>query len=130
MQTNTDTNHSSYRIDHQSPWSKVKLIESVCIDLRDTLQMQRVRPKSGFERTRSYFESNLFSDTALRELQDNAGHANAENNDDDRNVMYGDVDVIGDAFFVATNRQFLLTGNKSLNRKSVRKLMLDDGEFF
>lgn len=120
--------NQSYRIDHHSPWSKVKLIESVCIDLHDVLQMQRVRPKSGFERTRSYFESNLFSDTALRELQDNTNRTNSAD-DDEKNVLYGDVEMIGDTFFVTTNRQFLLTGSKSLNRKSLRKLMLDDGKF-
>lgn len=123
----SDITNVGIRIDHQSPWSQVKLVQSACIDLHATLQTQRVRPKSGFERTRSYFESNLFSDTALRELQQDDGNSSKA---DDSNVLYGDLEVAGESFFVATNRQFLLTGScTALSGKSLRKILLDDGEF-
>lgn len=68
----TSTDLMNKRIEHQSLWSKVKLIQNKVIDLsasvRQMFQLKNVRrPTSkSFDKTRSYFESELFSDAALQ----------------------------------------------------------------
>lgn len=116
------------RIDHQSPWSKMKLIQIRSLDLRAILQTIIVRPKSGFEKTKSYFENDLFSDAALRELQDR-DRVNDHRQPAQMDLLCFDLEFHKDSFYIATNQKFLLTGNRSLLRQSFRKIMLnDDGE--
>lgn len=70
---------SKQRIDHRSDWSNVKLIQNKLIDLRPHIQSQRMLTKttprptsssmSSFDEIHSHFESGLFDDAALHELQ-------------------------------------------------------------
>lgn len=55
--------------------SRVKLIKSITIDLNTNtspkiMEKENVKRKSAFEKTRYYFENDLFSDKVLRELQE------------------------------------------------------------
>lgn len=118
---------NSTRIDHQSAWSRVKLTHSKTIDLRQSIETfvskkVRKRPKSGFEKTKSYFNSDLFNDTALQELQEN------NQNEDKLLTKFCCValELSADGVFVATNENFLLFGRKSFKTDAFRKIQIDD----
>lgn len=126
----TSLSMSENRIDHQSPWSAIKLIQSNSIDLQCIIMQSsnKKRPKSGFDKTRSYFESNLFSDAALRELQE-------INNEDGlplmdvRDFRCTDLAIDSDGFCVATNKRYLIFGQKSMHPDSIRKTIIDESMF-
>lgn len=114
------------RIDHQSLWSKVKLIQNKAIDLRSSVRqmpaMKMSRPTSkSFDKTRSYFESELFSDTALRELHEmNAGEEKILTN-----FRCTDIELTSEGILISTNENFLLFGRKSFKNESFRRIQID-----
>lgn len=65
------TKHSA--LDYVHVKSRVKLMKNITIDLNmstKTEENENIRKKSSFEKTRYYFENDLFSDKVLRELQE------------------------------------------------------------
>ncbi|KAJ6647290.1 Cytoplasmic dynein 2 intermediate chain 1 [Pseudolycoriella hygida] len=115
------------KIDHRSPWSKTQLIQSNIIDLTSTNLTGKVRPKSGFEKKKMYFESNLFNDVALRELQNIDSQKMLSDQTD--NFRCVDMECHEDVVVVATNKSFLIFVAASLNRNSLRRLMIDESNF-
>lgn len=85
------------------------------------------RPRSGYEKTRSYFESNLFSDSALQQL-----HAINGKHDDPLQspILCLALEFTNDAFYVATNKKFILFGTKSFHKDAIRKIVVDQTNFF
>lgn len=117
----------SNRIDHQSTWSTIKLNQSKCIDLRMSIETfirkkYQKRPRSGFKKTQSYFESDLFNDSVLQELQDN--------NQMEEKILTKfcctAMEISTDSIFVATNENFLLYGKKSMRENAFQKIQIDD----
>lgn len=115
------------RLDHRSPWSTVKLVQSNIIDLRDqwTTMIIDNRPKSAFQKTRSYFESNLFSDSALQELNNISNNRSTTSSDDLVPLRCIDLEVIEDRYYVATNKKYLIAGTESLHKDSLRRIAMD-----
>lgn len=120
------SNLANKRIDHQSLWSKVKLIQNKAIDLRASIKqmpaMKMSRPTSkSFDKTRSYFESELFNDTALRELHEmNAGEEKILTN-----FRCTDIELTSEGILISTNENFLLFGRKSFKNESFRRIQID-----
>lgn len=119
--------YNERKIDHRSPWSKTQLIQSNVIDLASANLSKKVRPKSGFEKKKMYFESNLFSDAALRELHD--FDVEKDLMDHSEHFRCLDMECHDDGIVVATNKSFLIFIGTSLSRDSLRKLFIDDGNF-
>lgn len=115
------------KIDHRSPWSKIQLIQSNIIDIASINLNKKLRPKSGFEKKKMYFESNLFNDAALRELHD--FDARKDLLDQSESVRYVDMEFHEDEVAIATNKSFLIFVSTSLNRDSFRKILIDDSNF-
>lgn len=121
-----NTDPMNKRIEHQSLWSKVKLIQNKVIDLsasvRQMFQLKRVRPTSkSFDKTRSYFESELFSDAALQELH-------RKNTDEDKlltTFRCTAIELTSDGILISTNENFLLLGRKSFKNESFRRIQID-----
>lgn len=118
------------RIEHQSLWSKVKLIQNKVIDLsasvRQMFELKRARPTSkSFDKTRSYFESELFSDVALQELH----RMNAA---DDEKLLTTfrctSIELTRDGILISTNENFLLLGRKSFKNESFRRIQIDSSK--
>lgn len=117
------------RIEHQSLWSKVKLIQNKVIDLsasvRQMFQLKRARPTSkSFDKTRSYFESELFSDAALQELH-------RMNTDEDKlltTFRCTAIELTSDGILISTNENFLLLGRKSFKNESFRRIQIDSSK--
>lgn len=110
--------------DHRSPWSTVHLYQSGYIELFTAIPLiaYSVRPKSGFQKNRSYFESNLFDDSVLQEL-----HEISANNDDSGTMHFLDLELIdGDRFIVSTNMNVIIIGACSLHPDSIRKIIISD----
>ena len=114
------------KIDHQSPWSKIKIIQSNSIDLRSIILTSKraKRPKSGFDKTRSYFESNLFTDAALQELHENDKSSSSDQVT--RAFRCTAFEFSLDKFFVATNWKFLIFGMKSLHQSGTTKVLINE----
>lgn len=130
LKTNSYINSESYnerKIDHRSPWSKIQLIQNNIIDLGATNLTKKIRPKSGFEKKKMYFESNLFSDATLRELHDLDVQKGLM--DHSENFRCVDMEYYDDAVVVATNKSFLILVAISLSRDSLRKLLIDESNF-
>lgn len=123
--------HSTYsescterKIDHRSPWNKIQLIQSNIMDLASINLNKKVRPKSGFEKKKLYFESNLFSDAALRELHD--FDAQKGFSDQSETFRCVDLEYHDDGAVIATNKSFLFFVPISLNKDGLRKIFVDE----
>lgn len=117
---------SNKRIDHQSIWSKVKLVQNKVIDLRSSVrqmvQLKMSRPTSkSFDTTRSYFESELFSDSALQELHE----MNAIEEKILTNFRCTAIELTTEGILISTNENFLLYGRKSFKNESFRRIQID-----
>lgn len=116
----------SKRIDHQSMWSKIKLVQNKSIDLRQSigrrldLLLERPTSSKSFDKTRSYFESELFSDAALQELQQNGPVEPKFINSFGCSAL----ELTHEGILVATNENFLLFGRKSFKNESFRKIQI------
>ncbi|KAG4071946.1 hypothetical protein HA402_006107 [Bradysia odoriphaga] len=122
--TNLDI-YNERRIDHRSPWSKVQLVQSSIIDLTSmNLNNRKARPKSGFDKKKMYFESNLFNDAALRELHDI--DARKDLSDQSEKFRCVDMEYHEDGIVIATNKSFVIFVATSLNRDSLRKVFIDE----
>lgn len=117
---------SKKRIDHSSLWSKIELIQNKVIDLKQsisrTLQTKLSRPTSSvFDKTRSYFESEVMSDAALRELQ--------EMNSIETKTLTGfhciGMEMSSEGILITTNENFLFFGRKSFKSESFRRIQVD-----
>lgn len=123
----TDLSHK--RIDHQSIWSKVKLIQNKAIDLRSSvrqmIQLKMSRPTSkSFDKTRSYFESELFSDSALQELHE----MNAIEEKIVTTFRCTAIELTNEGILISTNENFLLFGRKSFKNESFRRIQIDSNK--
>lgn len=101
-------------------FSNIKLIQSNIFDLRPILMKDRP-PRNNFERKLSYFESDLFSDAALRELQ---GKDRAK--DADVVILCTDFEATAEGYFVGTNKPFMLFFNKSPARDNIIKIPVEE----
>lgn len=114
------------RIDHQSEWSNVKLIQNKLIDLRPHAQssthFRQSRPtSSSFDKTRSYFESDLFEDAALQELQS----TNQMYRKCSTNFRCVALELTRDGILIATNENCILFGRKTMRSETFHKLQID-----
>lgn len=128
--TGVYTDLVSKRIDHQSLWSKVKLIQNKVIDLRASVrqmpsQLKLSRPTSkSFDKTRSYFESELFSDAALQELH----QMNADEEKLLTTFRCTAIELTSEGILISTNENFLLFGRKSFKNESFRRIQVDSNK--
>lgn len=124
--TNLNIELTEKRIDHQSEWSNVKLIQNKLIDLRPHAQssthFRQIRPtSSSFDKTRSYFESDLFNDAALQELQ-TTNHIDRKYFTNFRCVA---LELTRDGILIATNENCILFGRKTMRSETFHKLQID-----
>lgn len=113
-------------IDHQSSWSAVKLVQSKVVDLRPRIQStfrqtaERIT-SAAFAKTRSYFENDLFTDTALQELQSINGAETRQLSD----VRCVALEVNNGGVFVASSENFIVYGRRTLKPETFRKVQID-----
>lgn len=104
----------------------MKLTQTKLIDLRPSIEplirLRLARPtSSAFEKTRSYFENDLFNDTALRELQE----LNRVETKCLTDFTFTTMELTHEGILIATNANFLLFGRKSFKNEKFRRLKID-----
>lgn len=109
-----------------SPWSRIKFVRSTSIDLRQKFNTLK-RRKSQFEKTRSYFENDIFSDDVLKELN---GNSDVEKELNQRDVRMTDFEINSEGFYIGTNKNFIYFLPKSLKIENSRKIILDESKNF
>lgn len=86
------------------------------------LKLKMTRPTSkSFDKTRSYFESELFDDAALQELH----NMNADENKLLTTFRCTAIELTTEGILISTNENFLLFGRKSFKNESFRRIQID-----
>lgn len=122
-------------LDYTHIKSRVKLIKNLTIDLNvasKSIDEGKVRKKSAFEKTRYYFENDLFSDKVLKELQEiDTSRLNKAKSPliDDQLMRFNNLAVNLNEIFVATDLNFILAVSRlNLSDKS-RKIFTNSSSF-
>lgn len=110
--------------------SNVRLVKNLTIDLNPSpaVKIGNVR-KSSFEKTRYYFENDLFDDKVLRELQEiNTTKVNQKDKLlRDESQMFCDFDVDNKEFLVATDSNYVLAKSRmNFNAKDRKIAIVED----
>lgn len=128
--TGVDTSlQNRKRIDHQSAWSSIKLTQTKVLDLRpifgQSLIMPNMRPNSSeFNKTRSYFENELYSDVALQQLQE----MDTDQTKLLTNFRCTALQVTDSGILIATNENCFLHTRKTLKANTVRFIHIDENK--
>lgn len=75
-----------------------------------------------FNKTRSYFENDLFDDTALQELQDPKNEINKKYFTNFRCIA---LELTRDGILIATNENYILFGRKTMRSETFQKFLID-----
>ncbi|CAD7088791.1 unnamed protein product [Hermetia illucens] len=111
-------------MEYNSPSARFKLTQSAVYNLRDYLSQKMSRPKSSFDKTRSYFENDLFSDNALKELQE----TNNKPSSDLSGLRFTGFDVGIERIYISTNRDFIISCTKTLKPEKFRKIVFENSK--
>lgn len=115
--------------------SRVKLIKNLTIDLNlasKNVDESQVRRKSAFEKTRYYFENDLFNDKVLKELQeiDSSRISKAKSPlIDDQLMRFNNLAVNLNEIFVATDLNFILAISRLNLSDNSRKIFTNNSSF-
>lgn len=106
--------------------SRLRLMKNLVIDLNVAVEKKEVRRKSAFEKTRYYFENDLFSDKVLKELQeiDSSRMGKEKTSFGDEDLMrFNDCAVTLNEILIASDSNFILALSRlNLGSKS-RKIL-------
>lgn len=109
-----------------SPWARVKLIQSSIVSLRDYLESKSLQQKSHFDKTKTLFQNNIYSDEALREvLHDN----NSVTETSSLGLRFSALECNSEHIYVATNRNFILACSKTLKPERFRRIAINESKF-
>lgn len=119
--------YSRKRIEHQSTWSTIQLAQTKVLDLRPvfghSLKAMNTRPtSSAFDKTRSYFENDLYNDLALQQLQ----QLHADNVKLLTSFRCTALELSNSAILITTNENFVLFVRKSFKDSSVQCIQIDE----
>uniref|UniRef100_A0A1B0GBI9 WD repeat-containing protein 60 n=1 Tax=Glossina morsitans morsitans TaxID=37546 RepID=A0A1B0GBI9_GLOMM len=110
--------------EYNSPWARVKLIQSAIIQLKDYLECKNARlPFNSFKQTQNLFEQNIYSDKALREIGAQKGLKKLL-----QNVTFQSLDVGSETIYICTNHNYILCCPKSLKPESFRRITLNESD--
>jgi hypothetical protein len=115
--------------------SRVKLIKNLTIDLNSspkTTEKETIKRKSAFEKTRYYFENDLFSDKVLRELQeiDTNRLSKTKNNYGDHELMkFNDCAVSLNEIFAASDMNYIVALSRLNLGDKTRKIFTNQSSF-
>ncbi|XP_070496233.1 cytoplasmic dynein 2 intermediate chain 1 isoform X2 [Chironomus tepperi] len=118
--------------------SDVKLIKNMSIDMNQFLSTtsneneKNVRKKSAFEKTRYYFENDLFSDKVLKELQEiDTDRLQRSKNFMYRNEMFTatSFDLNYNELFISSDTNFIVAMSRLCLGDKARKIITNDSNF-
>jgi len=113
-----------------SPWARVKLLQAASCDLRDYLERRLLkRSQSGYEKTRSLFQGNVYSDELLRELDETQTLTTALADQGLQGLRFSGIDAGSDLVYVCTNRNFVLCCTRSLKTERFTRIGLHESRY-
>lgn len=135
MQTESFDGRKKAELDYTHAKSRVKLIKNISIDLNaassKAMGKENVKRKSAFEKTRYYFENDLFSDKVLRELQeiDSSRLTKAKMPADDELMRFNTFTASLNEIFVASDMNYIVAISRLNLGDKTRKIVTNDSSF-
>lgn len=115
---------------YSSPWARVKLLQAASCDLRDYLERRLLkRNQSAYDKTKSLFQGNVYSDELLRELNETQTLATAFADQGLQGLRFSSIDVGSELIYVCTNRNFVLCCTRSLKTDRFTRIGLHESRF-
>lgn len=115
---------------YSSPWAKVKLLQAASCDLRDYLERRLLkRNQSAYDKTKSLFQGNVYSDELLRELNETQTLATAFADQGLQGLRFSSIDAGSELIYVCTNRNFVLCCTRSLKTERFTRIGLHESRF-
>lgn len=116
--------------EYSSPWARVKLLQAASCDLRDYLERRLLkRNQSAYDKTKSLFQGNVYSDELLRELNETQTLANAFADQGLQGLRFSNIDAGSELIYVCTNRNFVLCCTRSLKTERFTRIALHESRF-
>ncbi|XP_017033468.1 uncharacterized protein [Drosophila kikkawai] len=121
---------SSNTNEFSSPWARVKLLQSASCDLRSYLERRLLKSNtSAYEKTKSLFQGNIYSDDLLRELNETQTLTTALQGQGLQGMRFTSIDTGSDLIYVCTNRNFLLCCTRSLKPERFTRIAVNESRF-
>uniref|UniRef100_A0A6P4FA39 Uncharacterized protein LOC108049319 n=1 Tax=Drosophila rhopaloa TaxID=1041015 RepID=A0A6P4FA39_DRORH len=121
---------SSNRNEFSSPWARVKLLQSASCDLRSYLERRLLKShQSAYEKTKSLFQGNIYSDDLLRELNETQTLTTALQGQGLQGLRFTSIDTGSDLIYVCTNRNFVLCCTRSLKAERFSRIAVNESRF-
>ncbi|XP_073848978.1 uncharacterized protein [Musca autumnalis] len=106
---------------YSSPWARVKLLQSSIVYLKDYMETKTLQSLSRFDKTKALFQKNIYSDEALKELNDNnSGEMGSQG------LRFTCLECGTENIFICTNRNFILMCSKTLKPERFRRIILHE----
>ncbi|KAH8291474.1 hypothetical protein KR054_012172 [Drosophila jambulina] len=130
MWTLVEGSPSSNTNEFSSPWARVKLLQSASCDLRSYLERRLLKSNtSAYEKTKSLFQGNIYSDDLLRELNETQTLTTALQGEGLQGMRFTSIDTGSDLIYVCTNRNFLLCCTRSLKPERFTRIAVNESRF-
>ncbi|XP_016946431.1 uncharacterized protein LOC108022099 [Drosophila biarmipes] len=121
---------SSNSNEFSSPWARVKLLQSATCDLRSYLERRLLKSKqSAYEKTKSLFQGNIYSDDLLRELNETQTLSTALQDQGLQGMRFTSIDTGSELIYVCTNRNFVLCCTRSLKTERFSRIAVNESRF-
>ncbi|KAH8319687.1 hypothetical protein KR074_003871, partial [Drosophila pseudoananassae] len=130
MWTLVEGSASNNTNEFSSPWARVKLLQSGICDLRNYLQRRLLKSnQSAYEKTKSLFQGNIYSDDLLRELNETQTLSNALQGQGLQGLRFTSIDTGSELIYVCTNRNFVLCCTRSLKTERFSRIAVNESRF-
>ncbi|KAH8280596.1 hypothetical protein KR018_012054, partial [Drosophila ironensis] len=113
-----------------SPWARVKLLQSASCDLRAYVERRLLKThQSAYEKAKSLFQGNIYSDDLLRELNETQTLTTALQGQGLQGLRFTSIDTGSDLIYVCTNRNFVLCCTRSLKPERFSRIAVNESRF-
>ncbi|XP_046810674.1 cytoplasmic dynein 2 intermediate chain 1 [Lucilia cuprina] len=113
----------SQAFEFTSPWARVKLMQSTIVNLKDYLETKSHQIQSRFDKTKAFFQKDIYSDEALKELNE----CNADVGQ--QGLRFTNLECGSENVFICTNRNYILICSKSLKMDKLQRIVINESRF-
>ncbi|KAM7342345.1 uncharacterized protein ACRADG_009808 [Cochliomyia hominivorax] len=110
-------------VENTSPWARVKLMQSTTVNLKHYLEMKSQQLQTRFDKTKQFFQKDIYSDEALKELHEHRSEMGQQG------LRFTSVECGSENVFICTNRNYILMCSKSLKIDKLKRIMINESRF-
>ncbi|XP_037953858.1 uncharacterized protein LOC119684000 [Teleopsis dalmanni] len=122
------SNASNYaQMEFNSPWARVKLIQSAICNLQIYLEKNILKSQNPFEKTISNFQRNIYNDNALKQLKEIQADLGLCKNS--IGLRFVCIDTGCEQIYICTNNNFIIACPKTLKTEYIRKIIINNSRF-